>query len=451
VLDDDVFDEETADADNKEEEQFQVQLSENDKKYVLVNTRMDYQHRSDLLENMCLYDFVSMLYKKKMNTTDLRYLSDTGAPIETAVNQKGRPPNKRYPFQKEHPQATTHVMMAHSQPHVPVLYGPQIPRRDRDDTRERYSRAILTLFVPWRTVLDLCDTNQTWQDAFGWQQGLIPTHSRNIIENIQLLHECKKDRDEHALKVIAEVQSSNDSIDPLLLPSNRDNQDGQDMGDSDDFLELLGNLDEYTAAAINGTKSLTESKYIQETVEAVESVGRFSDTNGEYCLHGTKKSKVNDANFILAIHQSFSTEPISHKHQQLAPFVPATSSLIRLNTKWIEQLKTEKERVRHGLITGNYDKDDGMLDFDAARDAVVTVIDPKHSDQHNHENYRTIPPVVLLTTNFPSQKTIADEFTLNREQRAAFTIITSHLDGDTRSRTGTALQKIATLQNVLHV
>ena len=89
-----MFDDETIDNENGEEEQFQVQLSENDKKYVLVNTRMDYQYRSDLLENMCLYDFVSTLYKKKMNSTDLRYLSDTGAPIETAVNQKGRPPNK---------------------------------------------------------------------------------------------------------------------------------------------------------------------------------------------------------------------------------------------------------------------------------------------------------------------------------------------------------------------
>ena len=446
-----MFDYETTDNENGEEEQFQVQLSENDKKYVLVNTRMDYQYRSDLLENMCLYDFVSKLYKKKMNSTDLRYLSETVAPIEKAANRRGRPPHKRYPFQKEHPQATTHVMMEYSQLHVPVLYGPQIPRRDRDDTRERYSRAILTLFVPWRTVLDLCDVNQTWQDAFGWQQGVISIHSRNIIENIQLLHECKKDRDEHALKVIAEAQSGSDSIDPLLLPSNRADHDGHDVDESDYFLELLGNLDEYTAAAINATKSSTESKYIQETVEAVENVGRFSDTNSKPSFHATKKSEMNDQHFISEINQSVSIEPMCCEHQPLAPFVSATSTLTRLNTKWIEQLKTEKERVRRGLITGNYDKDDDMLDFDAARDAVVTVIDPKHSDKQCSENYGSILPVVLVTTNFPSQKTIADEFTLNREQRAAFTIITSHVDSDNRSRTGTALLKNATLQTVLHV
>ncbi|CAF4244475.1 unnamed protein product, partial [Rotaria sordida] len=73
-----------------------------------------------------------------MNTTDQKYLSKTTETIEENANQKGRPPNERSPFQKQHPQASTHLMMKYSEPHVPILYGPQIPRRDRDDTRERY-------------------------------------------------------------------------------------------------------------------------------------------------------------------------------------------------------------------------------------------------------------------------------------------------------------------------
>ena len=107
-----------------------------------------------------------------------------------------------------------------------------------------------------------------------------------------------------------------------------------------------------------------------------------------------------------------------------------------MNTKWQEQLKAEKERVRRGLITGNYDKDDATLNLHAARDAVVTVINPNNYNSNNFENYGPILPVVLVTTNFPTQRSIADEFTLNKEQRAAFMIITSHLDGDSRCRTG---------------
>ncbi|CAF4390791.1 unnamed protein product [Rotaria sp. Silwood2] len=217
VLDNDIYDDETIDNDNNDEEHFQIQSAEYDKKYVLVNTRIDYQYRSDNLNRMCLYDFVGIFYKKKMNSIDLKYLFKIAGSIEEKINQKGRPPNERFLFQKQHPQATTYLMMKYSESHVPVLYGPHMPRRDRDDTRERYCRAILTLFVPWHTVTDLCGISQTWEDAFKFRQHLILRHLWTIIENIQLLHECKKDRDDHLLQVIAEAQADNDSIDPVLI------------------------------------------------------------------------------------------------------------------------------------------------------------------------------------------------------------------------------------------
>jgi hypothetical protein len=169
--------------------------------------------------------------------------------------------------------------MKYSEVHVPVLYGPQIPRQDRDDTRERYNRALLTLFVPWRNVADLCDIDQTWEDAFESRKDLISAHSWNIIENIQLLHECKKDRDEHLLKVIAEAQVDNDSIEPTFIPSNQGADGEYEVDDIDDLIQLIGSVDEFTAAAINATKKSTENVYIRETVEAVEKVGRFNRMN----------------------------------------------------------------------------------------------------------------------------------------------------------------------------
>ncbi|CAF4499574.1 unnamed protein product [Rotaria sp. Silwood2] len=354
VTDDDVYDDEAIDDDNNNEEHFQIQSTENDKKYVLINTRTDYQYRSDILNDMCLYDFVSALYKKKANAADLKYLSEAAASMNDKINEKGRPRNQRYPFQKQHPQTSTHLLMEYSEHHVPVLYGPQIPRRDRDDTRERYSRALLTLFVPWRTVTDLCDISQTWEDALKSRQHHISIRSWKIIENIQLLHECKKDRDEHLLQVITEAQTDNGTIiDPVLLPANQHIDGEYDMDHSEDLLELIGNIDEYTTAVINATKRSTENKYIEEAIEAVESVGRF--------------------NHINTHRQSSLNEIIDSGNQQLVPFICATPNLIRLNTKWQEQLKTEKERVRKGLITGTYANADDTLDLHAAKDAVVTV------------------------------------------------------------------------------
>ena len=101
-------------------------------------------------------------------------------------------------------------------------------------------------------------------------------------------------------------------------------------------------------------------------------------------------------------------------------------------------MKTERERARRTLITGDYDTAGDSLDVHIEKDAMVTVINTISDDNNNShmENDGSTPAVVSVTTNVPTQKSISDEFTLNREQRAAFMIITSHLDGDSRCRAG---------------
>ena len=68
-------DDETIDNENDDQENFRIQSIENEKKYVLVNSRIDYQYRSNILNDMCLYDFVSTLHKKKMSAMDSRYMN----------------------------------------------------------------------------------------------------------------------------------------------------------------------------------------------------------------------------------------------------------------------------------------------------------------------------------------------------------------------------------------
>ncbi|CAF1498697.1 unnamed protein product [Adineta steineri] len=301
VIDDDnvLDDENTVDEDNNEEN-FQIQSTENKNSFVLVSTRVDYQYRSDTRSKICLCAFVSTFYKRKMNATDAKYLSKSSPKSSTTEEQQGirkdRPPNQRFLFQEQHPQATTYLLTEYSEAHTAILYDPQIPRHDREDTKERYSRALLTLFVPWRSVSDLCD---------------------NIIENIQLLHECKKDRDEHLLRIITEAQTENGTIDPELVITTRNMRDEyDDASDNEDLLELLGNLNEYTTNALNSNKKTTENIYIEETIEAVEKVGRFTHTH---------------TNSQLLVNES------SRDHfQQIVPFVSATPNLVRLNTKWQE-------------------------------------------------------------------------------------------------------------------
>ncbi|CAF1554069.1 unnamed protein product, partial [Adineta ricciae] len=185
--------------------------------------------------------------------------------------------------------------------------------RDREDTQERYCRAILTLFVPWRNVSDLCDVNQKLEDTLSSRHHRISGHSQNIIDNIQLLHECKKDRDEHLVKVITEAQVENDTIEPELFPKNQRSYD-----------------------------------------------------------------------------------------------------VARKNYK-----------------TGDESNTDDM------EDTVVTLINSTSSNMNMRDNYNSILPVAaVISTTYCNQKSVADQDPLNREQKAAFMIITSHLDGDKPSRIG---------------
>ncbi|CAF5163821.1 unnamed protein product, partial [Rotaria magnacalcarata] len=153
--------------------------------------------------------------------------------------------NERYTFESAHPQASSHIVIKHTNPVVPVLVGPQIPRKEREETSDRYSRALLTLFVPWRSVHDLCALNQTWVEALEVQKPLISPASLKILENIQLLHECKHDRDEHLRQVLVEAQTDN-SIDPVLIPNYYEEDQNTEEDDPEQLLQMLSIVNEAT-------------------------------------------------------------------------------------------------------------------------------------------------------------------------------------------------------------
>ena len=234
------------------EEQFLIERSSDLQKLVLVNLRVDYQYRSVALESICLYEFVSHFYHKSFNDKDREIVDRSSQDVGQNSSSLGRLLQERYTFTSEHPQAKSHGIIKRTEPVFPVLVGPQIPRQDREETRERYSRAIATLFIPWRSVRDLCDVNQSWSDALSTRQQNISGQSQKIIENTQLLHECKTDCDAHLQQIIANTQS-NDQIVPRLFPQNmRINSDDED----EDVDQTLLHLDFLDDPADNNRKSV---------------------------------------------------------------------------------------------------------------------------------------------------------------------------------------------------
>jgi hypothetical protein len=253
-------------------EEFLLQPVKDGKEYVLVNTRLDYQYRSKDLNEICLYEFVSNYHKRIIDQSDRRILKNTLASEGARVTTKM---NERHTFERAHPHSSSHILIKLSNPIVSVLLGPQIPRHDREETRERYHRALLTLFVPWRTAMDLCHANETWHEAFEARKSFLSLRAQKIIQNIQLLHECKKQRDEHLLQVINQDQT-NDVIDPILLPNGATDDDGNEECDADELLQLLSVSNENTMKTSMETLNTREQRYIDEALYSIDNTDRFS-------------------------------------------------------------------------------------------------------------------------------------------------------------------------------
>ena len=55
--------------------------------------------------------------------------------------------------------------MAEEKALIPNFVGATLPRCDQGD-REYYCSAMMTLFKPWRSGLDLKDSDESWDDVF---------------------------------------------------------------------------------------------------------------------------------------------------------------------------------------------------------------------------------------------------------------------------------------------
>ncbi|KAJ7109669.1 hypothetical protein C8R43DRAFT_829580, partial [Mycena crocata] len=99
----------------------------------------------------------------------------------------------------EHLEDRSHILrvIAPNRRNVPVPIGPALPRRDREDLVHKHARLMLILFKPWRHCKDLLSKDQTWLTAYDEFLLECSPEVRAVIDNMQLLHECKDSRDAH--------------------------------------------------------------------------------------------------------------------------------------------------------------------------------------------------------------------------------------------------------------
>ncbi|KAJ7840461.1 hypothetical protein B0H13DRAFT_1649672, partial [Mycena leptocephala] len=89
---------------------------------------------------------------------------------------------------QDHPQVSSHVARFRRTPVINLLLGETIPRPDRSPKKkERWARAMLILFKPWRSVMDLKEANECWTVAF--ERTTFSEKALQIMRNMLVEHE----------------------------------------------------------------------------------------------------------------------------------------------------------------------------------------------------------------------------------------------------------------------
>jgi hypothetical protein len=113
--------------------------------------------------------------------------------------------------------------------------------------------------------------------------------------------------------------------------------------------------------------------------------------------------------------------------------IPATAELIQLNKKWQRQITEEKEQKRNACINED-DNGDYAMQSVADADQSMTMVEAATllnfgDDEVSFDSVYTHSVKAISLSAGPTRQQIAREFTLNKNQTAAFMIITGHLDG----------------------
>ncbi|KAJ7659696.1 hypothetical protein DFH06DRAFT_989348 [Mycena polygramma] len=79
---------------------------------------------------------------------------------------------------------------------VNVLLGDRMPRPDRTEAeKDRWCRAMMILFKPWRTLKDLKRPNNSWTAAF--EKTHFNDNARRVMNNMNVENECKDAKDKY--------------------------------------------------------------------------------------------------------------------------------------------------------------------------------------------------------------------------------------------------------------
>ena len=394
---------------------------------------VDYQQRSQVLSDLSLWDAIAQTEKviktrnrKPRNTDD-----DTEPEVDIYENEpqadddvdseegdinksethlgsakelftshsRIRP---RLDYLPDHPDYMSHSLKicVPNKRFVPVPIGPSIPRRDNEAIKERYCRLMLIFFKPWRHAQDLRSENETWSDAFeNFIESCLPETTK-IIENMQLLHECKDSRDDHFANRRSGIRNRANQILNGQSCSRSEDDFGRDNDSEDLILEHL--------VSIQNSRSVASIQAQQDVLTCL----KHAETAGLFPARGAV-----DVDRTLAVNDNLNEEIFEQQ--------PALEELWK--KKYDDRKQEWKKKAQVVPVqTTNTNTSSNLVD--SAQTCNIRDGSAFRSAAINSVQRPTICQNIPATDadREVDIDEIVQEFTLNREQARAFRIVALH-------------------------
>ena len=259
----------------------------------------DYIYHPTQFQSMCLYDWISMCKREKLpvrksikkkpadrsaeNYVDEECRSSSGESTtrlsEDAVTEIAK--TKLLRFINDHPLADTHGVRYLKTARIPNFVGNTLPRHDQGD-REYYCSAMLALFKPWRSGLDLRRQTESWDEAFLSQE--FSSRQLEVMKNMNIRYECLDARDDFH----AQMKKGATSMPSWAEPGSEIFDDLDQMA-INDAINIPTGSDEYSISPIIGRSERMRTELMTDVRRMLLSLG-WTNRNAELLPDGLNLS-----------------------------------------------------------------------------------------------------------------------------------------------------------------
>ena len=353
----------------------------------------NYRFRAREMDHLSVWEFTStvdQLARSKCRNSD----PDYDEPEDLGYDDSASKQASAYELHPMHPEYLSKVQRIRRnqcKQFVPVPIGPAIPRRDRPELYARYARLMLVLFKPWRKEADLRGSAASWPEAFNQFMESCDKETQGVMNNMQILHECKDSKNNHfRMRKNRVLPSERRSVHDL----------SPDQPNMNEILDHIDSVENYHSRA-----TMESLGHVADCLSELESSGLFN------VPEGTRAGNLDE---------SEQRPPHETPERMMLPDDDT------LEDQWKSVYEKRRDEWKRKLCNTHVETE-AIDTVNIAQTAVMTNIEPSLILPPMDSRVVQVPPSVNSTPEENvSVEEIAHTWTLNIEQMRAFRIIALH-------------------------